>query len=140
MSLGTQTLKRLPQIKHGLLIGLNYEQIGTKCGVTEKTIDRDVHAWVQSGEFETWIKEEWLRLHNIILHEDPIEAYKQITKLFSRMVTRKMEVKEEIKIEEKQVAILADYTRAIEAASERDIQALRARKQLDPQIPSDSAT
>jgi len=99
MSLPTQTLKRLPRIKANLLRGLNYEQIGEKCGVTEKTIDRDVKVWVDSGLFEVWIKEEWLRLHAIIIHEDPVEAYRQISKLLSRMVTRKAEIKREEKIE-----------------------------------------
>lgn len=96
MSLSTQTQKRLPTIKQGLLTGLNYENIGRKCGVTERTIDRDISNWVDSGQFETWIKEEWMRLHNIIVHEDPVEAYRQITKLVRRMVTQKVEAKEEI--------------------------------------------
>ena len=100
MSLSTQILKRLPQIKYGLLHGLTYIQIGESCGVTERTIDRDVKAWVESGEFETWIKQEWVRLHNIILHEDPVEAYRQITKILGHMVTRKIEKREEIDIKE----------------------------------------
>ena len=93
MSLSTQTLKRLPAIKEGLLKGLNYTQIGGKCGVTEKTIDRDIGKWVESGQFETWIKQEFLRLHTIMIHEYPLEAYRQISKILGRMVTRKAEVK-----------------------------------------------
>ena len=55
-----QTRKRLPNIKAGLLKGLNYTQIGEKCGVQEKTIDRDIAKWLESGDFETWIKAEWM--------------------------------------------------------------------------------
>ena len=105
MSLSTQILKRLPQIKYGLLHGLTYIQIGESCGVTERTIDRDVKAWVESGEFETWIKQEWVRLHNIILHEDPVEAYRQITKILGHMVTRKIEKKEQKEISEEVVTV-----------------------------------
>jgi len=96
MSLSTQTQKRLPQIKASLLKGLNYEQIGTKCGVTEKTIDRDVKAWVDSGDFENWIKEEWIRLHQIVMNESPVEAYRNLTKLVGQMLTRKIQAKSEI--------------------------------------------
>lgn len=96
MSLSTQTVKRLPIITDGLIKGLNYTQIGSKCGVTEKTIDRDVKAWVESGQFETWIKQEWMRLHQIIIHEDPMEAYRNISKLVAKMITRKAEFKAEI--------------------------------------------
>lgn len=132
MSLSTQTLKRLPTIKAGLLKGLSYPQIGTKCGVTEKTIDRDVQAWYRSGDYESWLWQEWLRLHVLVLQQEgPSKPYEQVTKLIARMMTRKMEVKEEIKIEEKRVAILAEYTGAINSATERDIQALRTRKQMD---------
>jgi len=100
MSLSTQTQKRLPKIKAGLLTGLNYTQIGSKCGVTERTIDRDISSWLESGLFETWIKEEWVRLHKQIIHDDPTEAYRQVSKLVSRMLTRKAEVKSTAEITE----------------------------------------
>ena len=94
MSLTTQTRKRLPTIKTSILEGLNRDQIAAKLNVTEKTIDRDYKAWVNSEDFETWLKEEWLRLHNIILKENPTEAYRQISRLVGMMVTRKLEKKE----------------------------------------------
>lgn len=93
MSLSTSTLKRLPTIKQSLRKGLNREQIGAKCGVTEKTIDRDMKAWVNSGLFEIWLKEEFLDLHNYARDADPITAYKEIARIVGRMVTRKAEIK-----------------------------------------------
>ena len=98
MSLSTQTMKRLPQIKQGLLKGHNYTKIGTSCGVTEKTIDRDVKAWVESGEFETWVKQEWIRLHGLIVKAYPEIAYKELSRIIGRMVTRKVETKEDVTI------------------------------------------
>lgn len=102
MSLSTSTLKRLPTIKQSLRKGLNREQIGAKCGVTEKTIDRDMKAWVNSGLFEIWLKEEFLDLHNYARDADPITAYKEIARIVGRMVTRKIEKQVDIheKIEE----------------------------------------
>ena len=96
MSLPQPTLKRLPIIQQGLLKGLTRDQIGAKCGRTEKTIDRDIKAWVESGQFETWIKEEWIRLHHIIIHENPTEAYRQLTRLLGQTLTRRIESKAEI--------------------------------------------
>ena len=134
MSLSTATLKRLPTIKEGLRKGLNREQIAAKCSRTEKTIDRDMSAWVESGLFEVWLKEEFLDLHHYARDNEPMEAYRQISKLVARMLTRKIEAKTEIKTEhvEKHVTIVADYTKAVEAAVNADIAALRARKQMDP--------
>lgn len=91
MSLSIQTQRRLPKIKTGLLKGLNYTKIGTSCGVTERTIDRDVKAWVESGEFETWVKQEWVRLHGLIVKAYPEIAYKELSRILGRMVTRKIE-------------------------------------------------
>lgn len=127
MSLGTQTLKRLPKIKAGLLEGLNYTEIGTTCGVTEKTIDRDIKAFVESGQFDTWIKEEFLRLHSKVVSKDMVEAYRNIVKLVAKMITRRMEVKEETKIEEKKEVIfkLDGFT-----ADEREFAKHLARKYI----------
>jgi len=51
------------------------------------------------------IKEEWVRLHNIIVHENPTEAYKQLTKIISRMVTRKLEAKETIDVTTRHIIV-----------------------------------
>jgi chromatin segregation and condensation protein Rec8/ScpA/Scc1 (kleisin family) len=136
MSLSTRTLKRIPIIKESLRKGLNREQIGEKCGVTEKTIDRDMKAWVESGLFEIWLKEEFIDLHNYARDADPITAYKEIARIVGRMVTRKIEAHtlEEIKVEEKHVSIvgtLREYEEAIERAADQNLQAERARKQVD---------
>jgi len=100
MSLSMQTRKRLPQIKVGLLKGLNYTQIGEKCGVQEKTIDRDIAKWLESGDFETWIKAEWVRLHNLTIHDNPELAYKELSRILGRMVTRRVESKHTEEIRE----------------------------------------
>jgi hypothetical protein len=93
MSLSTHTLKRLPTIKEGLLRGLNRDQIADICKVTHKTIDRDMHAWVQSELFEVWIKEEFITTYPEIKREEKLEAFREISKLVGRMLTRKAEIK-----------------------------------------------
>jgi DNA-binding transcriptional regulator LsrR (DeoR family) len=98
MSLTTQTLKRLPYIQQGLHEGLNRQQIGQACGVTEKTIDRDMNAWVESGLFEIWIKKEFVETYPDIKREDKVLAFQEIAKLVGKMLTRKIERKEQIDI------------------------------------------
>ena len=122
MSLSTQTKIRLPTIKQGLREGFNYEQIGSKCGVTEKTIDRDMGDWVESGQFEIWLKTEFVELHNYTRKANPIEAYKQLSKIVGRMVTQKSEIKAEINsnITEVKVLIVDNSTNPIQPTSETD--------------------
>ena len=115
MALCTPTRERLPTIKQGLLTGLSYDQIADKLGVGHRTIDRDIKRWLESGDFELWIKEEWIRLHNIIIHDNPEEAYRNITKLVAKMLTQKLEKK--VEITEKKIDVdIRDYTIAVEAS------------------------
>lgn len=105
MSLTTQTLKRLPYIQQGIHEGLSREQIGESCGVTEKTIDRDMNSWVESGLFEVWIKKEFVETYPDIKKEDKVLAFQEIAKLVGKMLTRKIERKEQIEISEEIVTV-----------------------------------
>jgi hypothetical protein len=98
-------------------------QIGEACGVSEKTIDRDIGAWVQSGLFDQWLKEEFVRLHPIMVKTYPELVYKELARLMGKMFTRKIEVKEDYTetknlninlsqyTEEDKIAILDAYRR-----------------------------
>lgn len=99
MSLPTKSLSRLPKIKQGLRQGLNRNEIAVSCQVDEKTIDRDIKSWTESGNFEQWLKEEFLTLHAQICDDDPVEAYRQITQLVKTTITRKIEKQQDIRIE-----------------------------------------
>lgn len=142
MILPESTRRRLPRIKAGLLQGKTSEQIAIECGVQRLTIERDKQKWRESGDLEDWIREEAIRLHYIVVKKKPIEAYREIMRLLGKTITRKAELKttKEIKVEEKHVSIVADYTKAIESAAYRDIQALRARKQVDTKKPQTTTT
>ena len=87
-----QTIIRLPKIQQGLRDGLNHTQIGENCGVTEKTIDRDMQSWVKSGLFETWLKTEFVQLYYHEKIANPAEAFKEISRIVGRMVTQKKEI------------------------------------------------
>jgi len=91
MLLPEATRIRLPKIKTGLIEGKTSQQIAEECSVTRETIERDKHAWRQSGDFEDWIKEEWLRLHLLIQQKDPVIAYREITRLLGKTLTQKVE-------------------------------------------------
>lgn len=99
MSLTQQTLIRLPKIKAGLLQRLSYEKIGEECGVTEKTIDRDVAAWTQTDDFLNWIRSVWLDKYRKV---DDVEAFRQATKIMIKTIIARAEARVDIR-EEKHV-------------------------------------
>jgi len=92
MSLSKQTQLRMPKIKDGILRGLNYDEIAATCKLkNHRTIERDVKTWVESGEFETWLKVEFLITYPEIKAEDKVLAFQEIAKLIGKMLTRKIE-------------------------------------------------
>jgi hypothetical protein len=126
MSLSRQTLNRLPKIKRGFIRGSTYEQMAISCGVHHRTIERDVQSWVDSGLFETWIKQEFLRLHPKAVKKDLLKAYDNICKLVGKMLTRKIETKTELKGEIKHRTdiniLLQKYETIVERATNRNLQ------------------
>lgn len=94
--LSKRTILRLPKIKQGLRDGLNYNQIGASCGVTEKTIDRDMNAWVASGLFEKWLITEFVQIHYHMKDANISKVYDNLSRIVARMVTQKKEITEDI--------------------------------------------
>jgi hypothetical protein len=95
MSLSTSTISRLPKIQQGLKQGLTQEQIAGTCGVSRRTIIRDMQEWVNSGLFETWLKLEFVELYEYERVANPAIAFKALSQLMGKMVTRKAEIKTE---------------------------------------------
>lgn len=90
--LSSATRKRLPKIIEGLLAGKTHQQITASLGLKNRsTIERDLRAWRETGGYEEFLHNEWLQLHGKIKESDPVEAYRQISKLLGKTLTQKIE-------------------------------------------------
>lgn len=65
--------------------------IASECGVTEKTIDRDIKKLKDSGEWFDWIEAELLRLHKS-RNIDENTKYREMSKLYGKGLTTKAEI------------------------------------------------
>lgn len=88
-----QTQVRLPKIKAGIMQRKTREQIGLNCHVSERTIRRDIEAWVRTPDFEEWLNEAWLNEYQYVDHS---EAFRALTSLMGKKITRKIEAKTEV--------------------------------------------
>jgi hypothetical protein len=88
--------KRLEVIRCLLPKGFSQEEIANRCGVTRRTIVRDIGFWKESGGFEEWLHQEFFRLHNIVQEENSVVAYHVIVKLFEKFL-RKVDSKDDSK-------------------------------------------
>lgn len=135
--LPTQTRLRLPKIQDGLREGQSHEHIASTCNVTRKTIERDLTLWYDSGEFETWIKSEFVELYEYVRTANPTIAFKEMARLMGKMVTRKAEIhtesREEIthKYVEELNDTLSDYEGIVQAVVNRYIREDSTSKPLD---------
>ena len=96
-----QHLIRIGKIKHYLLDGRNLTEIAGLCGVSRRTIYRDIEAWVDTGDFEAWLAQEWLHIHQCVKQKDLKEVYRQLSGMMKRRMKQKVEadVKETIIIQ-----------------------------------------
>ncbi len=84
---------RIPQIITGLKHGLNPNQIAAKCGVSEKTISRDIAEWKENGGFDQWLLSEFMRLHEQeIGKEEGNQAYRVIADLLKKRLKDQQEI------------------------------------------------
>lgn len=95
MSVSPHTRKRLPTIIEGLFNGKTYDEIAKDCGVTRRTIERDIASWRASGGFEDELQNEWFQVHAKVKQENLIEVYRRLTYLLGRTMTQKIKAEVE---------------------------------------------
>ena len=109
---------------------ITFTEAANQIGITRQRAYRLWNRWKQTEEAQQ-IDNEWWNLYLTVKDQNPEKALECLTRLKYRLTTEKVEVKENVKVEEKHVTIIADYTNAISAAVNRDIQSLRAKQQMD---------
>lgn len=87
--------KRLEVIQKELPKGTTHEEIARLCGVTRRTIERDIAEWRAEGGFERWLQDEFFRLHDKVRSDDEKTAYKVIARLLERTLKQKVEAQVE---------------------------------------------
>jgi Trp repressor protein. len=87
-SKGLRKPLRLKIIKEQLPYGKTQKEIAEKCGVSLKTIERDVSEWKTSGEFDKWLDLEWFREYQ---HQTHQERFRALTRLKEKRMTQRTE-------------------------------------------------
>jgi len=52
-------------------------------------LTRIAREWKETGGYEDWLFETWFHLHRIIEDKDPSLAYKRVSSLMEKLITRK---------------------------------------------------
>jgi len=79
-----------------LLEGKSQLDMSRRLELRRETVNRKIGRWVQTSDFEVWLKTAWLDKYRNISDD---KAFDALTKLLGKMVTRKAEIKTETKEE-----------------------------------------
>ena len=117
---------------------ITFTQAAQQIGISRRQAYRWFQQWKLNEGNE--IDREWWQLYNRLLDESPEKAFEGLTRLKYRMTTEKTEQKINITEKKIDVSIIANYSRAIENATKRDLEALRAEQQMDTAESQNTST
>jgi hypothetical protein len=84
---------RIQKLIQGLRKGTLLADVALECGVSEKTIDRDMAEWKDNGGFDKWLLSEFLRLHeNELNKEDGGQSYHTVADLLKKRLKEQQEI------------------------------------------------
>jgi hypothetical protein len=121
----------IERIKPMLLEGKTQLEMSMVLGLRRETINRKMQRWVQTPDFEAWLKQAWLEKYRKVSNRVAFEA---LTRILARMVTQKREVKEEITKsvqEEISINVFTDDEKSILDRAARLLDSKGARKPSD---------
>jgi len=142
--LPVDTKARLPAIMEGLRQGKTNEEMAAELGVSKFVVAHDRLLWHRSEGYESWVFEEFHRLHAVVADTHPVTAYKEIRHLLGRLIGHKIKaeikaqgrIKVDVEAGESIENILREYEDAIdkvvEEAVDRAFSKDGPRKQVDP--------
>lgn len=84
--------RRLEIVKKGLLEGKMIAEIAEEMGVSEPTVYRLLRKWRESGGFEEWLHEEWVRSYGEVRQIDPTVSFRELSGLLGKHIRQKMDV------------------------------------------------
>ena len=103
---------RLDRVLEGLLSGKTQKENAEECGVSVRTVRRDIKKLQDSERFMEWLYTEFYKLHR---RQDPKTAYQVVAQLLGKTLTQKIKAQAEIsgEVEPKKIIIKMWNDRAV---------------------------
>ena len=62
----------------------NYEEIANLCGVSEKTIQRDIKRWKKNGGFADFLLKEFFEIYGVLKRTEPKYVFDKVCDLIKQ--------------------------------------------------------
>lgn len=83
--------KRREIIRDNILFH-TYEDIASKCGVSKRTIIRDINKWKSEGGFDQFLIKEFFELYSLEKRENPSRALDRVIMLMTKRMENRPEL------------------------------------------------
>ena len=80
------------------ILKLTYTEIAKECGVTERTINRDIKTWRQEGGFEELLYDEFMKSYPDQKESSPEKTFDRLCFLLGKTFTQRKEVYKDVNI------------------------------------------
>ena len=91
VSLSNRDKFHIEKIKQMLLDNKTYLDMSRELNINRRTVYRKINKWIQTDDFETWLKHAWLEKYQKVNNR---EAFRGLTRLLGYVIARKLEKKE----------------------------------------------
>lgn len=98
MSLRLSPKKRLEKIKELLPENTSWKDIAAACHCHRFTVYKDFKKWRLTEDFKNWIAEQYMRLYGTVSKEDPVAAFREISRLLAKTMTEKREIEGQVTV------------------------------------------
>ena len=133
-TLESRDIADAPRILAMLFEGKEHAEIAEALGLNRVTVTLKIHRLMDTREFQNALTEEWIKRYNLLKIDNPVHAFKMLTRLVSQTITRHSENTQDIKLTERRELVIVsarEYEDLISAEVNRALQAVGPRKQLD---------
>jgi len=131
VTLSRKDLIDIEKIKPMLLDGKSQLEMSVKLKLRRETVNRKIARWVQTRDFEIWLKTAWVEKYQKV---DDRTAFDALTKLLGKMVTQKREITEQVDVREHikiDMNVLSDDDKSILDRAARLLESKGAKRSSD---------
>jgi len=127
-----------PKVLTMLFEGKTHMEIADALGLSRQTITEKISRLMDTREFQNALTEEWIKNYCKLRTDNPVHAFKMLTRLVAMTMTRHYETTQDININERAIVVTAtakEYEDSIQAEIQRVLQKINPET---PALPSES--
>ena len=136
--LDTRDIADAPKVLTMLFEGKTHMEIADALGLARQSITVKISRLMDTREFQNALADEWIKRYCKMKVDNPVHAFKMLTRLVAMTITRQYKTTQNVNINERAIVVMAsakEYEESIQAVVQAEIertiqQEIKAKKYL----------